>query len=159
MVDRVDLKNIRARTSLPQKRTPSRPKGRAVLGAKRRDEGRRVLLLNSRFARVLRGPLPKPALHTLKDLTERYALSKTLGDPQFSGLDQLGGTAYLSIFFRPTCASSSPSNFTSLCWCELLSACLAPHSPEVNSVRVFLLPRHLPSQTLSRAQIQNQENT
>jgi hypothetical protein len=83
MVDRANLNNTRARTSLPQKRTPSSPKRRALLGAKRRDEGRRVSLLNSRFARAIWGPLPKPALRALKDLTERYALSITLGDLQF----------------------------------------------------------------------------
>ncbi len=157
MVDRANLNNIRARTSLPQKRTTSRPKGEAVLGAKRKDERRRVFLSNARFARAVWGPLPKAALRTLKDLTERYALSITLRDLQFSGLDQPDGTAYLCPFFRPTCTSSSPSDFTSLCWCELLSACLAPNSPEANSVRVFLLPGHWPAQTLSRAQTQNQE--
>jgi hypothetical protein len=83
MVDRADLSSIRARTSLPQKRSPSRSKRRALLGAKRRDEGRRALRLNSRLARALWGPLPKPALHTLRDLTERYALCIALGDLQF----------------------------------------------------------------------------
>ncbi len=72
----------RARTSLPQKRSTSRPKRRAIFGAKRRDEGRRVFLLNARFARALWGPLPKPALRALKDLTERYALSIIRGDLQ-----------------------------------------------------------------------------
>ena len=82
MVDRANLNNIRARTSLPQKRTSSSPKGEAVLGGKRKDERRRVFLSNARFARALWGPLPKPALRALKDLTERYALSITSGDLQ-----------------------------------------------------------------------------
>jgi hypothetical protein len=73
----------RARTSLPQKRTTSRPKGEAVFGARRKDERRRVFLLNARCARAIWGPFPKPALRALKDLTERYALSITLGDLQF----------------------------------------------------------------------------
>lgn len=106
-------------------------------------------IMNASFARAPWGPIPKPALRALKDLAEGYAFSLGLRDLQLSGLAQLGRTAN-SLFFRPTCASSSPSNFTSLCWCELLSACVAPNSPEVNSMRVFLLPRHWPGQTLSR---------
>ena len=72
-----------ARTSLRQNRTTSKPKRRALLGAKRRKEERRVFTLNARFACAIWGPLPKVALHALKDLTERYALSITLGDLQF----------------------------------------------------------------------------
>jgi hypothetical protein len=83
MIDHADLNNMQARTSLPRKRSRSRPKKRALLGATRRDDGRRVFGLNASFARAIWGPLPKPALRALKDLTEAYALSITLGDLQF----------------------------------------------------------------------------